>query len=214
VDLRRIRLQARSLAGIQAIGDPMIDETFLNDSINAALLTMSADRAWEWLTTTATVTITAGLGTLPTDIAEATDLHILQPNGLYLRAKRGSFEEVVPTSVGGECLWDVIGSELRLTPANTTALTGRLYYTRAEPRLDSDAQEPLAPDFAHMYLVYMAAKAVKERKAEWQAAEYFGRRADDELDKLRKRPTTGRKIAPVAVKSYADTPSPTYATWN
>jgi hypothetical protein len=102
----------------------------------------------------------------------------------------------MPDRNNGTFAWTIIGNKAKLSPVNTTTVTGTLYYYRNEPTLLSDASTPLIPSIHHSLVVaYTCYLASMTRQDESRAAVYqaeYQSLLNNTRDDLKQN--TGRRI--------------------
>lgn len=156
-----IRADVKLRLRLPANGDPLISDGTVNECIRLALLDISAEHDWPWLTTSATVTFstTTGLASRPTDCVKIRELVV---NGRV--ARYAGLNEWVTAATCGQRVWTDQGASLALSPSPTTVPTATLYYVRLEPVLTSDTSAPLLPEAYHSFLVARASYHANVRR--------------------------------------------------
>jgi hypothetical protein len=152
--------------------DGLITNAFVDTSINNALKRVCIERNWWWMQTTASVTFAAntGLASLPTGFMHAIDLTINGNSVEPIDLDTYNNADAQNSGYG----WLIFGSNVRISPAPTAAVTGTLYYVKAEPTLTADSDVPIMPDvYTGILVAYACHLCAARRQDEQRAALYL-----------------------------------------
>lgn len=167
--------------GIPPAGDPMLDETILNDCLGQALRDVSAVSDWPWLLTSASLTFTAGSAPVPAAMVKVRELTVNAT-----RAKNVDLAEFLDTvALGDQWVWMIDGSSIKLTPVPTTSPTNVLYFIRAEPALAQDTTSPLIPEAHQAAVISRACYHACIRKRMSDAAGFHHGEYLEDLNRMR-----------------------------
>jgi hypothetical protein len=112
----------------------------INGLIDEAIRYICMERDWPWLLTSTSLTLTSGTAALPTRFMKARRLVINNR-----RARHVPLDEFLDvTRATGT--WTIIGTNVKILPVPTAALTGTLYYYANEADLASDSAAPVMPE--------------------------------------------------------------------
>ena len=177
---------------IPSIGDGLLSDTTLNSLINRSLSVIASSKEWPWLLDDYTINFVSGSASLPNDFVRARSLVIESKPTVWLQLE----DFIMPDRNNGTFAWTIIGNKAKLSPVNTTTVTGTLYYYRNEPTLLSDASTPLIPSIHHSLVVaYTCYLASMTRQDESRAAVYqaeYQSLLNNTRDDLKQN--TGRRI--------------------
>jgi len=186
------RTAIKERLAIPTIGDGLLSDTTLNSLINRSLSVIASSKEWPWLLDDYTINFVSGAASLPNDFIRARSLVIEGRPTVWLQLE----DFVMPDRNNGTFAWTIIGNKAKLSPVNTTTVTGTLYYYRNEPTLASDASTPLIPSIHHSLVVaYACYLASMTRQDESRAAVYqaeFQSLLNNTRDDLKQN--TGRRI--------------------
>jgi hypothetical protein len=186
------RTAIKERLAIPTIGDGLLSDTTLNSLINRSLSVIASSKEWPWLLDDYTINFVSGSASLPNDFVRARSLVIEGRPTVWLQLE----DFVMPDRNNGTFAWTIIGNKAKLSPVNTTAVTGTLYYYRNEPTLASDASTPLIPSIHHSLVVaYACYLASMTRQDESRAAVYqaeYQSLLNNTRDDLKQN--TGRRI--------------------
>jgi hypothetical protein len=186
------RTAIKERLAIPTIGDGLLSDTTLNSLINRSLSVIASSKEWPWLLDDYTLNFVSGAASLPNDFIRARSLVIEGRPTVWLQLE----DFVMPDRNNGTFAWTIIGNKAKLSPVNTTTVTGTLYYYRNEPTLASDASTPLIPSIHHSLVVAHACYlAAMTRQDESRAAVYqaeYQSLLNNTRDDLKQN--TGRRI--------------------
>jgi hypothetical protein len=186
------RTAIKERLAIPTIGDGLLSDTTLNSLINRSLSVIASSKEWPWLLDDYTINFVSGAASLPNDFIRARSLVIEGRPTVWLQLE----DFVMPDRNNGTFAWTIIGNKAKLSPVNTTTVTGTLYYYRNEPTLASDASTPLIPSIHHSLVVaYACYLASMTRQDESRAAVYqaeYQSLLNNTRDDLKQN--TGRRI--------------------
>jgi hypothetical protein len=112
----------------------------INGLIDEAIRYICMERDWPWLLTSTSLTLTSGTAALPTRFMKARRLVINNRRARFVPLDE--FLDV--TRATGT--WTIIGTNVKILPVPTAALTGTLYYYANEADLASDSAAPVMPE--------------------------------------------------------------------
>lgn len=179
--------------GITTVGDPMWPDTYIVDTVNEALVRISAEKKWPWLLTSSTLNYAAGVSTaaIPTGYTRPKMLLVQDAAGAETTANEVSLDDMFDQSSTGMTRWCVDGTNIRISPTPTVALVCRLYYYRVEPELTVDGSTPLLPSAWHPAIVARAAHLASLRKSDTKMQGVFDMDASRLVDVIDRSLTPG-----------------------
>jgi hypothetical protein len=186
------RTAVKERLAIPSIGDGLLSDATLNGLINRSLSVIASAKEWPWLLDDYTLNFVNGSASLPNDFIRARQLVIDYKPTVWTQLE----DFIMPDRLNGTYGWTIIGNKAKLSPANTNAVSGTMYYYRNEPNLSSDASTPLIPSVHHgLVVAYTCYLAAMTRQDEGRAAVYqaeYQTLLNNTRDDLKQ--ATGRRI--------------------
>lgn len=164
-----IRTKIQNRLVLPTAGDPRLTDTVVNELINEAIRYICTERDWPWLLTSGSLTLTSGTAALPTRFMKARRLVVNER-----RARWVPLDEFLDATRSTP-IWTIIGTNVKILPVPTAALTGTLYYYASEADLASDSASPVMPEvYQDSIVAYATHLASLIRQDDNRAADNLG----------------------------------------
>lgn len=200
----QLRAEVTQRLRIPANGDPLLDDTTLNDLIRIALIDISGVSDWPWLLTSASLTFTTGTAPMPATAVKLRELIVNSKRAEYV----GDAEFFDCQALLSRFVWTDLGATIMLTPVPTVAPTATLWFVRGEPAIVLDTVSPLIPEAHQQVVIARACYHAEVRRGRAEAATFHEQEYERGL--VRMRDATRSRTGPRQIRQGGQR---WWATW-